>query len=301
MFLATLSDLHAWCLTLGNSRKNRKPPGIFHFFTLTLKIPDKTKLSSWIFHNIVLDPLEVSRPKIKTPVIPHYFFLVTLGNSTSFLINPWKFHMLFLWYHWKFHILNPARLPSPPSVSFFFWNSPLAIHETAAINEITVKIDHVLFTCNWFIVLRKWAHRCILLQKRCFEYVIKFQKILATAIEFISRKESFLKLVNVVWKRTMPQLFFYIATLISSKLWKFSVHGKSFSIHWSGEIFPFHLTFPNKGCSCAAWLHHVRKWSVRFVQLVVKYSLVSNRRDSPLINYSVFCHSLHSSSALPVY
>ena len=41
--------------------------------------------------------------------IPHYFFLVTLGNSTSFLINPWKFHMLFLGYHWEFHILN-----SPP-------------------------------------------------------------------------------------------------------------------------------------------------------------------------------------------
>ena len=38
-------------------------------------------------------------------------------NSTSFLINPWKFHMLFLWYPWKFHFLNPTCL-------FFFWNSP---------------------------------------------------------------------------------------------------------------------------------------------------------------------------------
>ena len=33
-------------------------------------------------------------------------------NSTSFLINLWKFHMLFLWYPWKFHFLL-----------FFFWNS----------------------------------------------------------------------------------------------------------------------------------------------------------------------------------
>ena len=36
--------------------------------------------------------------------------------------------------------------------------------------------------------------------------------------------------------------------------------------------FPFPLTFPNEGCSCAAQLHHVRKWSVRFVQEVVKYT-----------------------------
>ena len=27
-------------------------------------------------------------------------------NSTSFLINPWKFHMLFLQYPWKFYILT---------------------------------------------------------------------------------------------------------------------------------------------------------------------------------------------------
>ena len=32
--------------------------------------------------------------------IPHYFFVATLGNSTSFLINPYKFRVLFLWYHW---------------------------------------------------------------------------------------------------------------------------------------------------------------------------------------------------------
>ena len=42
-----------------------------------------------------------------------------------------------------------------------------------------------------------------------------YQQILANAMESISTKGSFLKLVNVFWKRTLPQLFFYIVTLIS--------------------------------------------------------------------------------------
>ena len=113
------------------------------------------------------------------------------------------------------------------------WCLTLAIHEMTAINEITAKMDHVPFTCNWFIVLRKWAHRCMLLQKRCFENISKFQQMLATAMESISRKGSFLKLVNVSWKRTLQQLFFYIATLICLKLWKIPVHSlirRDFSI-----------------------------------------------------------------------
>ena len=86
-----------------------KPLEFFIFFTLPLEIPDKTQLKPWIFRKIVLDLLEVRRPKTKTPglEILHYFFLITLGNSTSFLINPCKFHMLFLWHPWKFHILKP--------------------------------------------------------------------------------------------------------------------------------------------------------------------------------------------------
>ena len=39
--------------------------------------------------------------------IPHDFILITPGNSTSFLIGPWNFHMLILEYLWKFHILSP--------------------------------------------------------------------------------------------------------------------------------------------------------------------------------------------------
>ena len=105
----------------------------------------------------------------------------------------------------------------------------LAIHEMTAINEITAKIDHAPFTCNWLIALRKWVHRCMLLQKRCFENISKFQQMLATAMKSISRKGSFLKLVNAFWKRTLPRLFFYIATLISSKLWKFPAHSLEIS------------------------------------------------------------------------
>ena len=53
---------------------------IFNFFTLPLEIVDKTKLSPWIFHKIVLDPLEIPKPKTQADPLefPHYFFLVTL-------------------------------------------------------------------------------------------------------------------------------------------------------------------------------------------------------------------------------
>ena len=58
-----------------------------------------------------------------TPENYTLFFLLTLGNSTSFLINPsCKFQMLFLWYPRKFHILNSPP-PYPPCLDFF-WNSP---------------------------------------------------------------------------------------------------------------------------------------------------------------------------------
>ena len=75
------------------------PPGIFHFFTLPLEIPDKTKLSPWTLHRIVLDPLKIPRPKTQTDRWNFHitFFWSPYGNSILFLINPWKFHMLFLW------------------------------------------------------------------------------------------------------------------------------------------------------------------------------------------------------------
>ena len=96
-------------------------PGVFHFFTLTLEIPDKTKPSPWIFHRIVLDPLEIPIQKTDPWNFHIIFSWPHFGNSILFLINPWKFYMLFLWYLWKFHILN---LPPPPCLHLF-WNNPL--------------------------------------------------------------------------------------------------------------------------------------------------------------------------------
>ena len=69
---------------MGHSRKNQnrvedilfwKPARIFHFFYFT---PGKSRQNK-------AQPLDISQNCVRS-----------LGNSTSFLINPWKFHMLFL-------------------------------------------------------------------------------------------------------------------------------------------------------------------------------------------------------------
>ena len=44
--------------------------------------------------------------KSKPLKISHYFFFITSGDSTSFLMTPWNFHILFFQYPWKFHVLN---------------------------------------------------------------------------------------------------------------------------------------------------------------------------------------------------
>ena len=62
-----------------------KVPGIFHVLTLPLEIPDKAKLNTRIFHKIVLDPLEIPRPKTRTPEKSTLFFLG----------HPWKLHFVF--------------------------------------------------------------------------------------------------------------------------------------------------------------------------------------------------------------
>ena len=52
-----------------------KLPGTFHFFTLPLEIPDKTKLNPCIFHKIVR----------------------FLTNFKAKKKDPWKFHIIFSW------------------------------------------------------------------------------------------------------------------------------------------------------------------------------------------------------------
>ena len=93
LFWKTLLEFFIFLRYPGNSRQN--------------------KAQSWIFHKIVLHLLEIPRPKTKTPLAVLKFHITFswfghLGNSASFLISTWKFHVLFLWYPWKFHILNPC-------------------------------------------------------------------------------------------------------------------------------------------------------------------------------------------------
>ena len=62
-----------------------KISGISRLHTLPQEIPNRTKLKLWKFCKIVLDPLEIPRPKIKT-----------CGNSTWFFLDHlWRFHFVF--------------------------------------------------------------------------------------------------------------------------------------------------------------------------------------------------------------
>ena len=100
LFLVTLGNSTSFLINPWKSQIFENP-GIFHFFYFTSGSSRQNKaqpLAGWIFHKIVLDPLEIPRPKTKTPGNSTHiiYFLVTLGNSTLFLINHWKVHMLFL-------------------------------------------------------------------------------------------------------------------------------------------------------------------------------------------------------------
>ena len=80
-------------------------------------------------------------------------------------------------------------------------------------------------------------------------------------------------------KKNSATIFFVYYNINQFKNLKMSRPWKQLPIHWSGEIFPFHLVFPNEGCSCAAQLHHIKKWSVEFVHKLLnmsgKYIIVS--------------------------
>ena len=89
-----------------------KPPKISRYVTLPLAIPDKTRLHSWNICNVKsyqLHSLKIPETKTKATGNSN-FFLITLGNSTSFLTNLWKFRLLFLRYPQKFHVLNPLPM-----------------------------------------------------------------------------------------------------------------------------------------------------------------------------------------------
>ena len=72
----------------------------FRILTLSLEILDKTKLYPWKFCKLVLQ-LRTSKAKIITQ---HEFFLTNPGNSPSFSIDPWNFHVIFF---------NTLKIPCP--------------------------------------------------------------------------------------------------------------------------------------------------------------------------------------------
>ena len=115
--------------TMGYSRKKtkkgdwghtflKKPLEFFSFLLYLWKFQTKQSSTPGNSAKLCFIPWKFQAQKPRPLEIPHDFFLVTLGNSTSFLIKLWKVHMLFLWYPWKFHIFNLPCL-------VFFWNSPI--------------------------------------------------------------------------------------------------------------------------------------------------------------------------------
>ena len=114
---------------MGYSRKNpnrgggrgwgyaflKSPPGNFRFVTLPQVIPERKSFYPWKFCKFVWHPLEIPKSKTKTHGNSALVFLEHPGISTSFLIDPWNFHMFFLQDPQKFHVLNPL----PPPVWIF--------------------------------------------------------------------------------------------------------------------------------------------------------------------------------------
>ena len=119
------------------------PLEFFIFFTLPLEIPDKTKLKPLEIPENCVRSLGNSKVKTKFHII--IFFLITLGNSPLFLINPYKFHIEFLWNPWKFNILKhpPAPTTTDPCLDFF-WNNPL--------NNRSLKVASWLLMSFYFFV-----------------------------------------------------------------------------------------------------------------------------------------------------
>ena len=83
-----------------------KPPWNFSFFYFTPGNSRQNKAQPLDIPQNCVRSLGNSKAKNKDPWVRLTFhitfillwLLVTLGNSTSFLINPWKFQIIFLWF-----------------------------------------------------------------------------------------------------------------------------------------------------------------------------------------------------------
>ena len=90
----------------------KKTPSKIIAWKFCPEIPDKTNLAG------------NSKAKNQDQQWKFHFLLVTLGTSTSFLINPCKFHMLFLWY--------------PPVCFFLKWPKVISIMLKFESSEIYI-------------------------------------------------------------------------------------------------------------------------------------------------------------------
>ena len=133
----------------------KKTPGIFRFITLIFEVPDKIKLHPWKFYKIVLHHWNFQGKKARPMEISHDFFLMTLGNSTSFFNDPLNFYILFF--------NNPGNSMSSTSPVWMFsgmahWKSGekkykciwLSITQNLKTGKTINRIKHK-------ICLRQWA------------------------------------------------------------------------------------------------------------------------------------------------
>ena len=122
---------------------------------------------------------------MQTPkcAIPEQIQAGNPGNFTSILIDPWKFHMLFLWYPWKFHFLDLpclvffsgiAHLPTLPleileKAKLHFWIFYKVLWHTLEIPKQNTKIDG---NSIWFFLNHCWKFRFF------FNWPVEFQHAL---------------------------------------------------------------------------------------------------------------------------
>ena len=82
-----------------------------YFIFLPLEIPGKTKLHSWKFYKVVLNPLKIPRSKTKCPGISTLFFL---GHPWKLQLTPGNFTCSFF--------DTPGNSISPLPLFFFFFS-----------------------------------------------------------------------------------------------------------------------------------------------------------------------------------
>ena len=130
---------------MGHSRKNPNRGLRIYFFGNPLEFyftPGKSRQNK-------AQPLDISQNCIRS-----------LGNSASFLINPLKFHRLFLWYPWKLHILNLPCLG-------FFWSSPICI---SLLKNHWIQHYHYYFIIIIIFVIQQSTHKHISVHNMLFYY-----------------------------------------------------------------------------------------------------------------------------------